>query len=203
MLFIAITRRLAGYPVFSMAIPADCKDPGLFTDIASLLYLFNPDCMDERTTIYHECMADPSFYEQWVGQQFHLPPFVCRNIHIVDTLEEIEDIITEQFMIVPSEIYLKPKYTDIREIPEKVKDIVHEFQMRMEEDIYIRLVQVCQFSYPSPQPLVRAILDLYEESWAIEFDNNPFAFLKAIRESSYYREESLTNRSYRRSHEAN
>ena len=70
----------------------------------------------------------------------------------------------------------------------------------MKPDIYGRLVQVCQFSYPSPQPLVRAIVDLYNEEWAKVFDKNPYAFLKAIRESNVYRKESYINRSYKRPH---
>ena len=83
-------------------------------------------------------------------------------------------------------------------IPTAVTQAVEQFQRLLSEEIYGRLVQVCQFSYPSPVPLVRAILDLYNEEWVTLFDENPYAFLKAIRESKMYRKESYTNRSYKR-----
>ena len=115
-----------------------------------------------------------------------------------NAVEEVEDVITPQNEIMASEIYLRPQYIECREIPREVSEVVYQFQQRMKEDVYGRLVQVCQFSYPSPQPLVRAIVDLYSEEWAKVFDRNPFAFLKAIRESKMYRPESYTNRSYKR-----
>ena len=80
---------------------------------------------------------------------------------------------------------------------------MEQFQRLLSEEIYGRLVQVCQFSYPSPVPLVRAIIDLYNEEWTTVFDENPYAFLKAIRESKMYRKESYTNRSYKRPHVSN
>ena len=39
---------------------------------------------------------------------------------------------------------------------------------------------------------------MYNEEWAKLFDQNPYAFLRAIRESSAYCKQSYTNRSYRK-----
>lgn len=57
---------------------------------------------------------------------------------------------------------------------------------------------MCQFSTPRRCRSCAPILDLYNSQWAQMFDQEPYAFLKAIRESSQYRKESYTNRSYRK-----
>ena len=88
-----------------------------------------------------------------------------------------------------TEIFLKLSAFDLTQ---------YEKILLLDNDIYVRLVQVCQFVYPSPLPLVRAILDLYNEEWAKLFDQNPYAFLRAIRESNAYCKQSYTNRSYRK-----
>ena len=93
------------------------------------------------------------------------------------SVEEVEELITQNREIVASEIYLKPKYIEVLSIPRRVVEVVEQFQALMKEDIYGRLVQVCQFSYPSPVPLVRAIIDLYNEEWTTVFDENPYACL--------------------------
>ena len=196
--FIAITRRLSGYADCIATPPKDCKDPSLYKDIYSLLYLYYPERLSEAITVYGYCVNKSDHYESWVKQQFGLNVSFCRNVRIVNELSEVEELITQDHTIVSSDMYLKPNYIEVREIPPSVQDVVKEFKSMIERDIYVRLVQVCQFSYPSPLPLVRAILDLYSEEWANLFDSNPYAFLKAIRESNEYCEESFTNRSYRK-----
>lgn len=198
MYFIALTRRFSGYQDCLIQYPPDCEDPGLFKDIASLLYLYYPDRINEVVSVYNTCVHNPERYEQWVLQQFGLSVSFCRNIFIVNKVEEVEELITQDNEILSSEIYLKPKYIEVREIPPSVTAVVKEFQALLDNDIYVRLVQVCQFVYPSPLPLVRAILDLYNEEWAKLFDQNPYAFLRAIRESNAYCKQSYTNRSYRK-----
>lgn len=198
MTVIGVSRHLSGYPDFKPSIPADCSDPQFFRDVVSLLYLYAPQRLGEAASIYAQYGADPAGYASWVGSEFGLNASVCHNLHIPNAVEEVEDVITPQNEIMASEIYLRPQYIECREIPREVSEVVYQFQQRMKEDVYGRLVQVCQFSYPSPQPLVRAIVDLYSEEWARVFDRNPFAFLKAIRESKMYRPESYTNRSYKK-----
>lgn len=198
MIFISVTRRQSGYADCIVNIPANCEDRGLYTDITSLLYLYYPDRLSEAATVFHTCVKNPDRYEQWVKQQFGLNASFCRNIHITNTLEEVEELITQDHTILLSEHHLKPNYIEVCEIPSSVSEVVHELKRLLERDVYVRLVQVCQFSYPSPLPLVRAILDLYNEEWATLFDSNPYAFLRAIRESNEYCVESFTNRSYRR-----
>ena len=198
MTVIGVSRHLSGYPDYKPSLPADCADPQFFRDVVSLLYLYAPKRLSEAASIYAQYRADPAGYASWVGREFGLNASVCHNLHVPNAVEEVEDMITPQNEIMASEIYLRPQYIECREIPREVSEVVYQFQQRMKEDVYGRLVQVCQFSYPSPQPLVRAIVDLYSEEWAKVFDRNPFAFLKAIRESKMYRPESYTNRSYKR-----
>ena len=203
MLFIGLTRRLSQYPDCTVTLPQACRDPDLFTDIYSLLYLYSPSDLSEAVGVYTECVGHPERYENWVKRRFNLSVSLCRNIRVVNGVEEVEELITQNREIVASEIYLKPKYIEVLSIPRRVVEVVEQFQALMKEDIYGRLVQVCQFSYPSPVPLVRAIIDLYNEEWTTVFDENPYAFLKAIRESKMYRKESYTNRSYKRPHVSN
>ena len=198
MTVIGVSRRLSGYPDFQRSFPASCDDPQFYQDILSLLYLYAPDRLGEAGSIYTRYRSDSAGYASWVSSEFGLNASVCHNLHIQNTVEEVEDVITPDNEIMASEIYLRPQYIECREIPREVSEVVYQFQQRMKADVYGRLVQVCQFSYPSPQPLVRAIVDLYSEEWAKVFDRNPFAFLKAIRESKLYRQESYTNRSYKR-----
>ena len=198
MTVIGVSRHLSGYPDFKPSIPAGCADPQFYQDVVSLLYLYAPKRLSEAASIFARYEADPAGYARWVGAEFGLNASVCHNLHIQNSVQEVEDVITPQNEIMASEIYLRPQYIECREIPREVSEVVYQFQQRMKEDVYGRLVQVCQFSYPSPQPLVRAIVDLYSEEWAKVFDRNPFAFLKAIRESKSYRPESYSNRSYKK-----
>lgn len=198
MLFIALTRSLSGYPNCDIHYPSSCEDPSLYNDIGSLLYLYYPERLPEVFTVYSCCVNNPEKYEQWVKQQFGLNVSLCRNVHIVNTIDEVEQLITQDNAILSSDLYLNPKYDEVLKIDEDVIEVVKQFQSLLDADIYIRLVQVCQFAYPSPLPLVRAILDLYSEKWALLFDKHPYDFMKAIRESKVYCKESLTNRSYRK-----
>ena len=198
MTFVGVSRRLSHYPDCIIQYPATCTDPDLYKDVYSLLYLFKPDHMNEAISVYQRCCQQNEAFGQWVREQFNLSVSQCRNLHILNEIEEVEELITEDFTVLSSELYLKPHYIEVRVIPQYVLNVVREFQQLIQPDIYGRLVQVCQFSYPSPLPLVRAILDLYNGHWARMFDDNPYAFLKAIRESTVYRKESYMNRSYRR-----
>jgi len=181
-----------------VAYPQPCADAQLFKDVVSLEYLFSPERVGEASTVYAQCVGQPAAYERWVTERFRLSVSQCRNLHVLNDVEEVEELITEDFTVLSTMLYLKPRYIEVRAIPQGVSDVVTQFQRLIKPDIYGRLVQVCQFSYPSPLPLVRAILDLYNSQWAQMFDQEPYAFLKAIRESSQYRKESYTNRSYRK-----
>lgn len=198
MTFVGVSRRLSHYPDCVIQYPASCSDPDLYKDIYSLLYLFTPDRVNEAIYVYERCRQHRDAFGEWVHQQFNLSVSQCRNLHVLNEIEEVEELITEDNTVLSSELYLKPQYIEVRIIPQSVMNIVKEFQQLIQPDIYGRLVQVCQFSYPSPLPLVRAILDLYNGHWARMFDENPYAFLKAIRESTVYRKESYMNRSYKR-----
>lgn len=198
MTFVGVSRHLGHYPDCSIQYPDHCVNQDLYKDIYSLLYLFKPDQIHEAITVYNQCCRDNDAFGQWVHEQFNLSVSQCRNLHILNEIEEVEELITEDFTVLSSELYLKPQYIEVRMIPQSVLNVVREFQQLIQPDIYGRLVQVCQFSYPSPLPLVRAILDLYNGHWARLFDDNPYAFLKAIRESTVYRKESYMNRSYKR-----
>lgn len=198
MLFVGVARRCAHYPDFAVSPPAGCTDKDLFTDISALLYLYAPEDLCEAPGVYARCAGRPEAYAAWVRARFNLNVSVCRNIRVVNEVEEVEEVVTHNNDIVASEIYLRPKYIEVRSIPAAVTRAVEQFQRLLSAEVYGRLVQVCQFSYPSPVPLVRAILDLYSAEWVTLFDENPYAFLKAIRESKMYRKESYTNRSYKR-----
>lgn len=198
MTFVGVTRPLGGFATCVVAYPQPCADAQLFKDVVSLEYLFSPERVGEASTVYAQCVGQPAAYERWVTERFRLSVSQCRNLHVLNDVEEVEELITEDFTVLSTMLYLKPRYIEVRAIPQGVSDVVTQFQRLIKPDIYGRLVQVCQFSYPSPLPLVRAILDLYNSQWAQMFDQEPYAFLKAIRESSQYRKESYTNRSYRK-----
>ena len=200
MTMIGLSRHCGGYPDLKVEYPAQCEDKQFYQDIVSLLYLYDPRRLGEANMVYAKFAKDPDGYATWVKEEFGLTASVCHNLHVPNMVEEVEEVITPEHVIVASEIYMRPQYMECREIPREVSDVVYQFQQLMKPDIYGRLVQVCQFSYPSPQPLVRAIVDLYNEEWAKVFDKNPYAFLKATRESNVYRKESYINRSYKRPH---
>ena len=198
MLFVGVMRRLAGQPDFSVEYPSNCSDPDLYKDIVSLLYLYYPQRLGEAYSIFVRCLGNDQYLSDWVHQDFGLSVSLCRNLHVLNEVEEVEEVITPDAQLVATEIYLKPLYIEVLSIPPCVSSVVKSLQDLIQRDVYGRLIQVCQFVYPSPLPLVRAIIDLYNEEWANMFDKYPYEFLKAIRESELYQKESFSNRSYRR-----
>lgn len=207
MTFIGVSRSLSHCPLCEPTPPTSTStsippNPDLYRDIYSLLYLYYPDRLQEANSTYMRCISHPSELAKWTDLNFNLPKHFCRNIHVCHKVAEVEQLITQDSELYASEVYLRPQYLGSREIPPAVSEVVAQLQQRMQPEVFVRLVQACQFSYPSPQPLVRAILDLYEEQWVKVFDEAPHAFLRVIRESSMYCSQSFTNRSYRNPHTA-
>lgn len=115
---------------------------------------------------------------------FHLPESFCRNIQVPDKVREVEELVTQDMDVSSAELYLQPGYMDVREIPQVVMDTVEQFRNSdIQPEIFNRLVQICQFTYPSPQPLVHAVLNLKNEEWSALFNKYPHEFLRALRES--------------------
>ena len=91
MLFVGVARRLAHYPDFAVAPPAGCADTDLFTDISALLYLYTPEDLCEAPAVFTRCVGRPDAYAAWVKSRFNLSVSLCRNIHVVNAVEEVEE----------------------------------------------------------------------------------------------------------------
>ena len=129
-------------------------------------------------------MTIPTAFNEWTQEMFHLPESFCRNIQVPDKVREVEELVTQDMDVSSAELYLQPGYMDVREIPQVVMDTVEQFRNSdIQPEIFNRLVQICQFTYPSPQPLVHAVLNLKNEEWSALFNKYPHEFLRALRES--------------------
>ena len=60
-----------------------------------------------------------------------------------------------------------------------------------------RLVQISMIQYPSPDPVIRAVLKKCNEDWVVLFDKDPKAFYQVLQNSIQPIYRSLSSRSYK------
>ena len=75
--------------------------------------------------------------------------------------------------------------------------IINKLKEFYDLNTFHRLVQISMIQYPSPDPVIRAVLKKCNEDWVVLFDKDPKAFYQVLQNSIQPIYRSLSSRSYK------
>ena len=158
-----------------------------------LFFLFNVK-YDEETM---SSMAKSSKQElnEWLLREFGLTTAIFTEFSS-NPLENTPCVVTSTG-IKTVESYLHPFKPTESHVLTSFEPIIKQLRNILKVEEYNRLVQITSISYPSPLPVIRAILKRCNEDWCVLFDKDPDGFCESIQHSSVLIRKSYSFRSFR------
>lgn len=158
-----------------------------------LFFLFNVKYDEEEIT----SMAKSSKKElnEWLLREFGLTTAIFTEFSS-NPLENTPCVVTSTG-ITTVESYLHPSKPTESHVLTSFEPIIKQLRSILKVEEYNRLVQITSISYPSPLPVIRAILKRCNEDWCVLFDKDPDGFCESIQHSSVMIRKSYSFRSFR------
>lgn len=158
-----------------------------------LFFLFNVKYDEEEIT----SMAKSSKKElnEWLLREFGLTTAIFTEFSS-NPLENTPCVVTPTG-ITTVESYLHPPKPTESHVLTSFEPIIKQLRSILKVEEYNRLVQITSISYPSPLPVIRAILKRCNEDWCVLFDKDPDGFCESIQHSSVMIRKSYSFRSFR------
>ena len=74
--------------------------------------------------------------------------------------------------------------------------IVYQLQTLLPREEYNRLAQVASIHYPSPIPIIRAVVTAQNKDWGALFDQDATGFVSCLKRSTLFMRRSFSYRSF-------
>lgn len=157
-----------------------------------LFFLFNKPLKDEEMN--DMIQKDKNQINSWVEKEIGVS-LTIRTELSDKPLSNNLDVITEKG-IVPVKKYLEPsKQSESLSLP-SFGSIINQLRSVLKGEEFNRLIQITSISYPSPIPVIGAILRRYNKDWEVLFKNDPDVFCECIQNSGVFIRKNYSFRSF-------
>lgn len=157
-----------------------------------LFFLFNKPIKDEEMgeMIQKDKIQINSWLEQELGVSLSI------RSELSDELLSNNLVVITENGILPVKKYLKPSKRSDSPSLSSFGSIVNQLRSILKGEEFNRLIQITSISYPSPIPVIQAILKRYNKDWEVLFKEDPDGFCECIQKSGVFIRKNYSFRSF-------
>lgn len=172
--------------------PRPAANSSLEEALRWLLFLYCPRRVDEAGRLAKEKKEE---WREWLLAEFGVTE-KCFHAFSEKRLKSQEcEVLTDEG-VVSVKHYLRPATPGSTVFSNSSAAIVYQLQTLLPREEYNRLAQVASIHYPSPMPIIRAVVTAQNKDWGALFDQDSTGFVSCLKRSTLFMRRSFRYRSF-------
>lgn len=184
--------------------PCPCRTASLAEKVRWLLYLFTPEATEQAAapaapaapaSLEAPAAANEARVDAWLGETFggSRKWLSVLSDRVLET-SDCEVVTAKGVMSVAQ--FLREKEEMCHGVSSSSLMIVLQLQTLLPKEVFNRLVQVAAIRYPSPIPVIRAMVMEQNKDWGALFDQDPGGFMTCLKQATLMIRRSFSSRSF-------